>query len=132
MRLIDADALMEEWGKENIEIPLNKSSIVTCALHNVRQLLKLIDDAPTIEPEPKHGRWIEERSGKALDLVRYHCSECGRWQTWSNFPYCPNCGARMDDDWEEPEINPCRGCRDYDGRGGCKSNGGCGRGEVEE
>ena len=28
--------------------------------------------------------------------------------------------------WEEPEINPCRGCDDYDGRGGCKSNGGCG------
>lgn len=46
--------------------------------------------------EPKRGRWIEERSGKVLDLVKYHCSECGRWQTWSNFPYCPNCGARMD------------------------------------
>ena len=27
---------------------------------------------------------------------------------------------------EEPEINPCRGCKDYDWRGGCKSNGGCG------
>ena len=27
---------------------------------------------------------------------------------------------------EEPEINPCRGCLDYDGKGGCKSNGGCG------
>ena len=37
-----------------------------------------------------------------------------------------NCGAKMDDDWEEPEINPCRGCDDYDGRGGCKSHGGCG------
>ena len=29
-------------------------------------------------------------------------------------------------DVEEPEINPCRGCTDYDGQGGCKSNGGCG------
>jgi len=28
--------------------------------------------------------------------------------------------------YEEPEINPCRGCDDYDGQGGCKSNGGCG------
>ena len=28
--------------------------------------------------------------------------------------------------WEEPEINPCRGCKDYDWNGGCKSNGGCG------
>ena len=28
--------------------------------------------------------------------------------------------------WTEPEINPCRGCEDYDGQGACKSNGGCG------
>ena len=27
--------------------------------------------------------------------------------------------------WQEPEINPCRGCEDYDGNGGCKSSGGC-------
>lgn len=30
------------------------------------------------------------------------------------------------DDYEEPEINPCRGCEDYDGKGGCISKGGCG------
>lgn len=35
--------------------------------------------------------------------------------------------AQTGGDWEEPEINPCRGCDDYDGRGGCKSAGGCGR-----
>jgi hypothetical protein len=33
---------------------------------------------------------------------------------------------------EEPEINPCRGCDDYDGRGGCKSHGGCGTESCEE
>ena len=37
-------------------------------------------------------------------------------------------------EWQEPEINHCRGCDDYDGQGGCKSNGGCGAkmDEVEE
>ena len=25
------------------------------------------------------------------------------------------------------DINPCRGCEDYDARDGCKSNGGCGK-----
>ena len=29
-------------------------------------------------------------------------------------------------EYEEPEINPCRGCEDYDNKGGCLSNGGCG------
>lgn len=28
-------------------------------------------------------------------------------------------------EWEEPEINPCGSCQDYDGFGGCKSRGGC-------
>ena len=42
--------------------------------------------------------------------------------------------AKMDDTFEEPAINPCRGCKDYDGRGGCISNGGCGASinEVKE
>ena len=26
---------------------------------------------------------------------------------------------------DEPEINPCRGCEDYEPNWGCKSNGGC-------
>ena len=39
---------------------------------------------------------------------------------------------REAEEWEEPEINPCRGCRDYDGRGGCISNGGCAKDEVKE
>lgn len=38
--------------------------------------------------------------------------------------------AAMEDkdetEYEEPEINPCRGCEDYDSKGGCLSNGGCG------
>lgn len=35
-------------------------------------------------------------------------------------------------DYKEPEINPCRGCEDYDGRGGCKSHDGCGEEMGEE
>lgn len=67
----------------------------------------------------KHGHWNEEMGG-------YVCSVC---EGFSDFAtnYCPHCGAKMEvDEWEEPEINPCRGCIDYDGKGGCKSNGGCG------
>ena len=74
----------------------------------------------------RHGHWIEERS---IGDCCYKCSECGFIRDAYLLEignYCPQCGAKMDDDWEEPEINPCRGCTDYDGQGGCKSNGGCG------
>ena len=34
-------------------------------------------------------------------------------------------GEAMRTQDEEPDINPCKGCEDYDGEGGCKSKGGC-------
>lgn len=80
---------------------------------------------PIVEAEPTHyAHWT-------IDFKDMTCSECGTWFPNDRAPYmryCPYCGAKMDkDEWEEPEINPCRGCDDYDGRGGCKSNGGCGK-----
>lgn len=60
--------------------------------------VKTVEGIRRIVLEPKHGRWIiEERGGKVLDLVRYHCSVCGEWQTWSEYHYCPNCGCMMDE-----------------------------------
>ena len=97
-----------------------------------RAIFEGVKRLPTIEPKP--GKW--ERRG----IGGWRCSVCNEqapfWcmastQNLSN--YCPNCGAKMGgDDWEEPEINPCLGCDDYDGRGGCKSNGGCGAERSEE
>lgn len=50
---------------------------------------------------------------------------------WHNEPSLEITIKRVEK-WEEPEINPCRGCEDYDGKGGCKSNGGCGREDLED
>ena len=48
---------------------------------------------PTVEAEPKHGRWEHIPLGEGLD---YKCSVCGmEMVTPTN--YCPNCGARMDE-----------------------------------
>jgi DNA-directed RNA polymerase subunit RPC12/RpoP len=96
---------------------------------------RVIEELPTIEPKP--GKWetVDDGDGDC----HYQCSFCGEeWFLNEGTPsendmnYCPNCGAKMGDDWEEPEINPCRGCDDYDGRGGCTSHGGCGAERSEE
>ena len=93
-------------------------------------LYQSIKQLPSAE---RIGKWIDPQ-----DTTCYKCSVCGEYATQEYgltepifWRYCPNCGALMDKNWEEPEINPCRGCRDYDGRGGCKSNGSCARDEVE-
>lgn len=46
--------------------------------------------------EVKHGEWIELPNGwDGIDeYLRFECSECHR-EVFSNFPYCPYCGADM-------------------------------------
>ena len=66
-------------------------------------MLALID-VPTVEVEPvRHGRWLEGNRGKhdgTLYWYRY-CSECLYERHDDNedkdTPYCPDCGARMDE-----------------------------------
>lgn len=89
----------------------------------------------------RKGKWIYGESEIGND--GYYCSVCGNFVPWKydeydidfikEFLFCPKCGADMRPQFEEPEINPCRGCEDYDGKGGCKTKGGCAglRGDSE-
>lgn len=116
MRLIDADALENKLHELALDEWNQKAS--TSWSNAFLEFEDMVYNAQTVES--KHGRWDEEMGG-------YVCSIC---EGFSDFAtnYCPYCGSKMEiNEWEEPEINPCRGCIDYDGRGGCKSNGGCGR-----
>lgn len=115
-----ADRLQMVNWKENPGVPYKAYALNWC--------INTIRDLPSAQPEPrpKRGKWeTEVRTIRGHKIAFFACSVCGR-NADGEYPYCPNCGAKMDDDWEEPEINPCRGCGDYDGRGGCKSRGGCG------
>lgn len=92
----------------------------------IERLEEILKNTPTVDAEPvKHGHWY-------VDGGCAYCSNCKnnfKKQIMNHAKYCPICGAKMDeveDEWQEPDINPCRGCDDYDGQGGCKSNGGCG------
>lgn len=55
--------------------------------------------------EVRHGRW--ERVSTASGIIsRVRCSVCAGTQplTFENMPYCPTCGARMDEE-DGPEIS---------------------------
>ena len=99
MRLIDADALRAKM-LANADTYCNDD--VRHGYHNCELL---VDDAPTIEPERKKGRWKQDA------YVGIYCSEClyvplkdvvitkfadGTEERCGNFnltPYCPNCGS---------------------------------------
>jgi len=85
MRLIDADALTNKSGDWYVDEGTEEGFI--------GDLKNLIDEQPTIEPEQKKGKWIDNT----------YCSECG-WVhetdpgfigSVDGFNFCPQCGADM-------------------------------------
>ena len=54
--------------------------------------MKAADVAPV-----RHGRWISYLDGDSImPERRYRCSECCDRGWGRKWPYCPNCGAKMD------------------------------------
>ena len=98
MRLIDADAIRYD---QLLKIGNREHPLVWAVSRPV------IDAMPTIEAEPKHGRWIDKTEdidfGKGyLTKHTIVCSECGEEAffdldcAYIETNYCPNCGAKMD------------------------------------
>jgi hypothetical protein len=108
VRLIDADALIDDLKHD---VALDQDSLdyeeLTDSNRKIIQFDKdckqnaidLLQNAPTIEPERKNGKWIPQdhnkTNGMASTLVYYYpkCSVCGYCDNYTNF--CPNCGADM-------------------------------------
>lgn len=62
-----------------------------------------LNNAPTIEAVPVvHGRWIFKNDG-AYGQRRAYCSVCGKRsgiggiESNQRKPFCPNCGAKMEE-----------------------------------
>ena len=82
MRLIDADALIEEACAEGAYGYVDA---------------KQIADAPTVDTmSVRHGQW-ETNSDRPDTLICSVC-KCG-FDMWKHDPhnFCPNCGAKMDE-----------------------------------
>ena len=94
MRLIDADALVEDIGKEIDKYKKVFLSSAHCS--GMKTVIRIVKNQDTVEPV-KHGHWIH---GSSSENIRVTCSECGYkvnyfWDSWQDAKYCPNCGAKM-------------------------------------
>ena len=91
-RPIDADALKDDILKSAVMI--DDRGIQT----GYEIAIELIKKQPTIDAEPvRHGKWMPREEGKVYPFwERYTCSECGEHS--DDKRYCPNCGARMDEE----------------------------------
>ena len=100
MRLIDAD----EAYKVLTDYYHTRTPIQQLALKEA------LARVPTIDVEPiRHGKWIKENIvlTSLPPKGRWHCSRCGSINDGYDesvlTPYCPNCGAKMDE--VNDEIN---------------------------
>lgn len=96
MRLIDADALMENAYDSGTW------KDVQTGFHQRVVDVEDIENAPTVDAElVRHGRWIGISDGYADGFPVYdewECSSCGRIIEADEEPtlkYCPQCGAKM-------------------------------------
>ena len=99
MRLIDADALIDEIGI--IKRIREEKGFEKC-LFSDEKITEMISGMHTKHPQ-KHAHWV---FGNTLGHSWMKCSEClvsqdGQTSTWT---YCPNCGAVMDEKAED--YNP--------------------------
>ena len=110
MRLIDADDLIkafealdlmkEEYAESFTNMAGNRSMEIEYAKG-------YIDNAKTIDSVPVvHAHWELAHEDTAYDNV-WICSNCGEDFTQHRKPkfiYCPNCGAKMDEQVTKNEI----------------------------
>lgn len=99
MRLIDADALKQEV------LRIHEEHFKTSKLQFIHDFFKAIfrriNKAPTIDAElVKHGRWVERLVNIETLTTDLFCSECKFASVNWRYNYCPNCGAKMDEEDE--------------------------------
>ena len=75
---------------------------VRCRACGTGDAIDIIEDFPTADVAPVvHGRWIKDNEKSALHIEAiYLCSACHNYEAWGKTektPYCPNCGAKMDE-----------------------------------
>ena len=92
---IDAiDGEIEITGRTNAEAVKGYVRLVKDRLE------RLPSAQPTAEPV-RHGKWIKADSQQYFrkHYPAFTCSECGqRKDSQKKWNYCPNCGARMDEE----------------------------------
>jgi len=94
MRLIDADAIPYRDELKRLSV-LDHDKYITA-----ETLEYMLEHAPTVDAVPVvHGHWKKHRMMSMYDNCSetwHKCSEC-EYDTRHDTPYCPMCGARMDE-----------------------------------
>lgn len=83
------DMISRTTFRNNIQTVLND---ITCPIHIAAEIEQYLELEPAVDAAPvAHGRWYDKGS------LSCRCSCCG-CKSNKEYNYCPNCGAKMDDE----------------------------------
>lgn len=88
MRCINADELLS-WFNNHFDDEM----IVT-----IGYVTGLINDSPTIDPERKTGKWIDDCECSVCHWIN---EDDGGDTLLTYYNYCPNCGTKMEEGEQE-------------------------------
>lgn len=96
MRLIDADKLR----KDVIDLPNTYNGFSDT--YDKAMIVDIVDEQPTVDAEPiRRGHWNPWRCSKCGERAPIHWDGENRSYAEWLAPYCPSCGAKMDDQEEQ-------------------------------
>lgn len=99
MRLIDADALLEDFS-ERQNLDCSDGEFCDCFLNDSQEVSTewwcvedAVESAPTIDAAPVvHARWVRQDD----TFTRFRCGNCKTENHHVMWRFCPLCGAKMD------------------------------------
>ena len=72
-----------------------------CCHRWTKVIRQTVEELKSAQPEQKRGRWIVIMNEPNITFDECKCSECGVIEYfnkgWKKFSFCPNCGARMEE-----------------------------------
>lgn len=112
-RLIDVDTLRKDFkvAERCDNCPQYNRDCNADVVFSRVDICVILDDAPIVDAEPvRHGRWVKMTGMLPPEYHgHYCCSECewhmkglrNSWTREEELLYCPNCGAKMEEDNED-------------------------------
>ena len=98
---IEREAAIDALDEFRLNQTVSKyATVMQCraARDAISRAIKVLESLPAADVEPvKHGQWIAQTDYPGAYAK---CSECGcRCRGYvPNYKYCPNCGAKMDEE----------------------------------
>lgn len=83
------DCISRQKAIRRVKEECNPYGKPTIDFESGKEVIKLLERMPPVQPQPKIGHWIDVSGG-------CECSECGCLEAGYS-SYCPDCGAKMED-----------------------------------